>query len=813
MQWGQIIGAEQLSVNIANRYYEKFGETLEYENVFYFKALLDKVRTNKTYDIIVINEELERYKTKDIEQLDRVLFSYVDKVTDESEDAEIVYICSDRREKNDKFIERLYSIGIYNILIGNDREIGPLCDIIKKPKTKKEAKEYLNIDSSSINETGIMRDDEVDEGQMMNILNHYESIREQPDQYIPSFDHIATLYNRAQLKVIASWLPKYARDVIYNEPKYKFLAESEVKQNVNVQKTNDINVKKTERKHSQDFFGVFKKSTDKFIQNVGALSALNKRNTHKNIEKIEVNNVEKIKAEAAAEAEQQENIAEKIRLEIEEKQRKEIEERRQQELAEQAKKEAEEKVRQQELAEQAKKEAEERERQQEVIEVQKEQIIENVEVAVNVVKNLEDIDVIIDDEIQKSNKIEEQEKREAEERAKQQELMERAKKEAEEKARQQELAEQAKKEAEEKLKQQEVIIAQTVNEIQNKVIDATAITPGDFSEEQRRIQEEQRKLELEQEKIRKVQAELEEEKRKIREEQARLVNEKNKVDLEAVTPAKTTYEAAPVVSVNFKKMVVMVGAKGVGTTFVVNAIAHNLSNQKILTSIIDMTKEKNMYYIYNQDDKGLRKIASECMQNLSNSQDTFIPASRYLKIYTGIPNSISDVRRGYKHKSIIETAKNNANVTIVDADFTTPIEYFEKADEIYVVQDMDVLKIQETTTFLREMKNRNMDMNKIRIIVNKYVKNAFTPKKIIGGLSNYTDPERTFIDSLLTNKVMYSVLPYDLNNYVKYTEALYKGNMNFKGYTAEFEQAVNEIVAQIYPRNGMTKKSKGGFFG
>ena len=107
-------------------------------------------------------------------------FGYVDKITDEAEDAEIVYICSDRREKDDKFIERLYSIGIYNILIGNDREIGPLCDIIKRPKNKKEAKEYLNIDSSSINETGIMRDDEVDEGQMMNILNYYEKILKEP---------------------------------------------------------------------------------------------------------------------------------------------------------------------------------------------------------------------------------------------------------------------------------------------------------------------------------------------------------------------------------------------------------------------------------------------------------------------------------------------------------------------------------------------------------------------------------------------------------------------------------------------------------
>ena len=69
----------------------------------------------------------------------------------------------------------------------------------------------------------------------------------------------------------------------------------------------------------------------------------------------------------------------------------------------------------------------------------------------------------------------------------------------------------------------------------------------------------------------------------------------------------------------------------------------------------------------------------------------------------------------------------------------------------------------------------------------------------------------TFTDVLLNNKVSYSVVPYNVNNYVKYIEALCRENMNFKGYTADFLQTIDEIAEQVYPRNGLAKK-KSGFF-
>ena len=795
------VGNDQWAKTTSERYYEKYGETLEYKNVFYFKALIEEVRRDKTYDRIVIHEDLEQYRAKDIEQLDRKLYSCIDTITDEIQDSEIIYICSDRRTKDDKFIMRLYNLGIYNLLIGDDRNINPLCDIIKKPKTKREAKEYLNINSSSIGETGsIMRDDEVDETQMMNILNYYEKIKNQPEKYVATFEQISEQYSRAQLKVIVSLLPNDVKEKIYAEPKFRFLfgdmqTTNKNEENTPIEKVSSLKNEKKYTKGIMDIFrGKFKSRDGKEMKKAKQQIESQKESGNK------IDNQQELaeKARREAEAREQQELAEKAKREakareqqeLAEKARREAEAREQQELAEKAKREAEAR-KQQELAEKAKREAEARE-QQELAEKTR----ENEANRKNSQQISDDVDVIVDKAPSMANepKVEQEM---AERRAREEILARQQKAE-------QEIAERRAKE--EALKRQQTEQKENVNRI-----DANVISANQESEEEKRVREEREKLAKEQERIRKEQAELEEERKKLREAQAKIAQEKNQIESVEIPKQVQTYEAVPVVMHDYKKMVVFVGANKAGTTFMVNAVANQLSNSKISTAILDMTKDKGMYYIYNQGDKTLRKIASECMQNLSSGEDTYMPVSRYLKVYTTVPGSVADSRRGYKHKSIIDIVKNNSNIAIVDADFTTPIDYFEQASEIYVVQDMDILKMQETTSFLREMKNRNMDMKKVKIIINKYVKSILTPRKIIEGISYYKDPEMTFTDVLLNNKVSYSVVPYNVNNYVKYIEALCRENMNFKGYTADFLQTIDEIAEQVYPRNGLAKK-KSGFF-
>ena len=961
------VGTDQLSKNIADKYYEKYGEVLEYKNVFFFKALIEEVKNNKTYDRIVINEDFEEYRTKDLEQLDRVIFNYIDKITDETQDAEIILICANRRSKGDPFISKLFSIGIYNLLIGDDRNMNPLCEIIKKPKNKREAKQYLNIDTSLITENSITRDNEVDEYQVKSILSFYEGIKNQPEKYLETFDRVAEQYSRVQLKIIYEYLPPYVKAEVIKADRYKYLAPQQEPQQINAATQSNVpnarDAHKDQPKKKGGLFGGFKKHKPDPAQNIGKIDmnemqSAGKVDLSSNAEEQKIANIQaeakrmaeenrakeqadleaKARAEAEARARKQAELEEKAREraaaaeaearkqeELANKARAEIEARKQAELEAKARAEAEARRRQAELEERAKAEAAARE-QAMLAEKAKAEAAAREQAMLAEKAKAEAAareQAMLAEKAKAEAAAREQamlaEKARTEAIAREQAMLE-AKAKAEAAAREQ-VALSAKAKEEAKAREQVMLEAKAkaeaavrtnvggvpqsaganvpkaapgtlveikpnpnaperkeqkidipvatvipkvepkvqVNPVQPKVVEpkinvttnsgavpsrvATSEitnnipntnfvpTPSEkqtvnnvssavVSEQERRMKEEQEKLAMEQKKIREAQERLEEEKRKLREEQEKLIsaqtqlrNEYTKTATPHYTNNEVSVQTAPLP--NYKKMVVFVGANKVGTTFVINAVAHTIASSKIVTSVIDMTRDKSLYYIYADESKALKNRAAECMQRLADGEDYYIETmNSHLKLYTTVAGSVSDQRRGYKHKAIIDTVKANCNLTIVDADFTTPIDYFDQADEIYLIQDLDILKIQDVTLFLRELNARGLDKKKIKLIINKFVKTSITPKIIIGALDFYHDPGGTYVDSgLMPSKVDYSLIPYNLNNYAKYVESLHKmsGNFNYKNYSTDFVQAIDEIVGKVYPKNSMGKSRK--FFG
>ncbi len=867
------MGNDLRSKNVVDRYYERYGEILEYKNIFYFKSLLEEVKNNKTYDRIVINEELEEISTNDIQQIDNYIFNNIDKITDEIQDADIILVCSDRRTKGDAFVNRLFSIGIYNLLIGNDRNINPLCDIIKKPKTKREAKQYLNINISSITSASVVADDEVDEIQMQNILHYYEGIKNKPEEYVSTFDKIAEQYSRKQLKIIVNFLPQKVRDAVLAENRYKYLA-AEMRENAPNVSTPVEGGGKTgkPKKASGGLFTLFKKERKSTDKHVGTMEISREQNSvsikvDNDLEQVTeapatnpsvgAFNGEKTRVELEQQnkmqAEQQAFLAAKAKAEVEARERAKMEE--QVALAERAKKEAEarEKAKMEEqaaLAERAKKEAEAREKtnmseqaalveraKKEAEAREKAKMEEQAALAERAKKEAEARE---NAKVESQTELTEGEKREAED-IKRAKLIEKAKAEAEarERAKLAENMQPSGQAKQEEKKEEQVLIANNAEMEAKKQAEMNARLKAEAEakaqaelmakvqaeakkqaeliklEQEKKLKEEQEKLVMEQNKIREAQAKLEEEKRRLREEQERLISTQDqiyKMQTDAASVVYTNNKITQMVSAENKKMVVFVGSNKVGTTFVTNAIAHSVASAKVKTAILDMARDKSMYYLYNQNDKSMRKKAAECMQRLSDGEDWYLDTNNnFLKVYTTVPGAVTDVRKGYKHKSIIDTVIKNNTFVIVDADFTTPIDYFEQAAEIYIIQDLDLLKMPDVTLFLRELKNRGIDMRKIRIIINKYIKTSLTPKQILQTLSYYSDPEMSFVDELLPTKLDYAVIPYNLNNYAKYVDSICRGVISYKGYSEEFLQTIDEISQMVYPRVSSERRAKRGF--
>lgn len=268
---------------------------------------------------------------------------------------------------------------------------------------------------------------------------------------------------------------------------------------------------------------------------------------------------------------------------------------------------------------------------------------------------------------------------------------------------------------------------------------------------------------------------------------------------------------------DYKKVVCFVGAPKSGTTFCINAIGTYLARNKVKTAICDVTRKRDTYTIYTYDNEGKRAIAAESLKYASNGLNEPLIYEK-LSIYTGMPG---DDRKQYNASVAIDTIMQNNNVILIDTDFTTPYDYFRLCQEIYLVQDMNVLNIAQTTMFLRELKSHGVPMNKIRIIINKHVRCSLTAKDIIDGIATYTSYDLKMFDELFNSATIpYYILPFDQENYTKYIEMLYKYTNKFSTFSEEFTSNLAKIINAIYPiggivstRNTYTPQKKKSSFG
>ena len=207
-----------------------------------------------------------------------------------------------------------------------------------------------------------------------------------------------------------------------------------------------------------------------------------------------------------------------------------------------------------------------------------------------------------------------------------------------------------------------------------------------------------------------------------------------------------------------------------------------------------------------------KSVVSSCMSNLTNGTATPIQIGKYknLNLYTTIPGGKEDNRKSYKHRTVIETAKKGCNLLIIDCDFSTPYDYLEAASEIYVVQDLDLIKANETLEYFRELKTRKLDWSKLRLVVNNCVKSKVTPKKIKNALTYYIDPGMTFTEEFEEIKKFVEI-PLEPANYSNYIDGMEDGKLNLDKFTTEFRTSMDKLSIMAYGLTPGAKKK--GFFG
>ena len=170
-----------------------------------------------------------------------------------------------------------------------------------------------------------------------------------------------------------------------------------------------------------------------------------------------------------------------------------------------------------------------------------------------------------------------------------------------------------------------------------------------------------------------------------------------------------------------------------------------------------------------------------------------------LTVYTSLPDEGQAIVNSDK---ILETLLKNHSLILIDTDFKTPLGYFEKSQETYLVQTLDILTIQPLTAFLRDLKSKNiLDEKKLRVIINKAVKiKGITEKTIIGGMAYYNDPAMSFMTELFDRTLMrYVSIPFEEETYIRYLQGVIDCKISLKGYSKLFMQTLKELSNMVYP--------------
>lgn len=756
---------DNVSNAIIKKYQKQYKEIISYKNVYYFNAILKELQKDKTYDRVVISEDLEPFANNDYDTIDKFIFEKLDKISDEAtkqngEDIDIILICSDRINKADSTLIRFFGLGIYNAIFGNDRQVETVCSLINQPRTKKEAKLIYGIEANSVNYQS-ESENSVNETEVQNILAHYKRLGKNEDKYVDSFNTIVAQYTDEQLKVIIKCLPLHVRAVLEERsPKYQELATFSKDTNGKIIHNN---YKKPNKKEA-----ITSKMIDDESGKTKITGPIVIPNALKSKEIKEIKEKKHNENSANTNYEKTSNDSEDIDLDIMDEDFEEVVEEKRRRGRPRKIVNEEIKIDEQPKRGRGRPRKNNIESEPKQFEETTASLIENIEMPdIKVNNDISVPEVEMDDPIDLFNISDED---------------------------------------------QDKVQESTFNTEDEKEVDEPAFDLFSMDEEK----EAEDEVEEEQETIDLFNIEDTENDNKVNIEDNTIQNSNEEDSTETFTNDIIQKTNSNIIEDNNTlitkdvKVVCFVGTTKNGTSFLVNNVAEMLSGMGISTAILDMTKSKNAYYIYTKNDEALRNIAIQSTKKLEYGEAKGISVNKKLSVYTSLPDDafeINDV------DTIISTLKSKYAVVLIDCDFDTDIRFFEKSEEIYLVQTQDVLTIQPFTAFLRNLKAKNvLKQEKLKIVINKEQKvKGLNDKILIGGMAYYNDPSMAFMTELFNkDKITYCKIPFDSQNYAKYLSSIVNCSINLNGYTKQFMNALHELSAMVYPLIDKPKYSARG---
>ena len=757
---------EKVSLSIVKKYQREYKEIISYKNVYYFNAILKELQRDKSYDRVIIDEELEEFTSTSYDEKDKFIFNKLDSITDEAsnskgKDIPIILICSERRRKAEEVLVKLFGIGIYNAIIGNDRSTDEVCRLINSPRSKKEAKVYYQIDSKTV-EYDPEGENDVSEEEMQHILSYFRKLGKKQEKYEECFRKIVSQYNEKQMKIIISILTPEIKAVLEEvSPEYQRLTATSRK------RKQPKRTSKTSIESKPTSETLLESNEERTGRPIVVPSSLDK-SLIKKVTLKRPSAIREIKDNESDYYEDDESFEDISFNEENTKRRGRPSKKSIDEINT-----IDEKTKKRGRGRPSKKQIESSYESQEEFS----DILPGFEEEENVGKYepinesllrpepiIDDVLPGIDDDEDNYDDYDEDNYREKD---------------------------YSNHDDDEKDYDKE----------DNK-------TKLDFDEEDYEEDDEDEYEENDDEEHNDDSNEydLMQEYTPISSNQYRKEENQTQNSINAsIQKYDVSYNDYDYTNYNSllssdRKVIAFVGTSKNGTSFIINNVAKILAENGIDTAILDTTQNRNSYYIFNNNDDKLRNEAANSINNLINGNSGGMKVSKNLTVYVEVPGQ--DYSNMYNVGPILENIAKKHSAILIDCDFNTPAEYFANAQEIFLVQSMDVLTIQPLTAFLKELKNKDiLEQSKIRVIVNKAMRlKGITPKQILGGMSRYNNPEMSMMTDLFDRNLIVPIeIPFDTEVYAKYIEGLAECMVSVNKYPKDFQNILKKLAAVIYP--------------
>lgn len=922
------VSNDNITTSVVNKYQQKYKEIVTVKNVYYFNAIVKELQIDKSYDAIVIEEDLEPISNNNYDAIDKFLFEKLDNISDEAskptgEDIPIIFLCSDRRTISDQLLRKLFSMSIYNALVGNDRSLDKLCELLNKPRNKKDAKRYYQIDTDQI-EYQSQKEELVSEDQIQNILNYYKKIGSNERKCVQAFDSISKQYDNTQLRIIVKFLPMDVKAILEaHSPVYqrlmsngtvlsngqyspyrpnnpnrpekieistKSLGNSELRNSkpviipTNMGTTNNDNQSNNMQQnngtqqqtgYTQQYsqyrqYGPYGQRTPSYNQQYnpyGRTSQYNniygqqgysyganpynstqqrnsyygqynngymQQNQQKTQQQNNNNTTNNTSIQQNTEKKESETLTNNI--ETTSKIENNINETKNNDLnkIEDNSVDTNTNLINEPIISDVK---EENSVNTDIINSENkdeslgttpiETVEEETVVAVEPVKRkrgrprklkpTEDIlpsvnDIVANSTKRRRGRPPKKIAKPTNETTETNEINDSAYSNVNE---QNNNAVQHNIDNYNRISQQNSEIdlnKNTLNNTQNS-FDSNFLnnTMPTIIDENTAISTKNSDTSLSQLNNNSTYTNKTEPIKPINLYDLDINNDDfnytpsksfdNNLGIEPIENIENKsedYSREPIAGNG--KIVSFVGTSKNGTSFIVNNLALLLSQSGINTAIVDLTKNKNSYYMFTDNDAQKTKTAAESLKKLSEGIVNGLNVKNNLTVFTALPEDIST--NDINNRKVLESLTNMYDVILLDCDFKTDSSYFVFANEIYLIQSMDAFTIQPLTKFLSDLKLKNiLDENKLRIVINKFIKNKrLDEKMIVGGMSKYNEPSMTLQRDLFDpKKIMTMTIPFDNNTYVKYLESIALCQLSLNGYSKEVIDGLEKLKNMVYP--------------